>query len=259
MAAKSTQQLGFTLTPPTKDNFGGAPWKHDANLAILAERVKSAHPEWFGAARDFSIEYLWRAKGGTSRGEPKFADCVKLGGLAYHFSSADFVIWFAADHLAEFGFKEREFEALMFRQLMHIGSNENTGSATLVPFDFKGFNAELAEYGPWDEALKKMHQTLQPTLFDGEKAETVGEAETAEPSTEGDEAEEVASGVVVPLRPEQPVELPPAEVLPTTDLAAEAMAEAGWTLPPTTNGHPQADPESDAETERNFAASRSRR
>jgi hypothetical protein len=241
MAAQTTQ-LGFTLTPPTKDGFGGAPWKHDANLAMLADRVMTAHPERFRVASQYSIEYLWRAKGGTSRGEPKFADCIKLGGLAYHFSSADFVIWFAADHLTKYGFKEREFEALMFRQLMHIGSNENTGSAVLVPFDFKGFNAELVEYGPWDEALKKMSHTLQPTLFDGE----------ADDQEEG--AEDETGGVVVPIRAEQPEDLPPAETLPTTDLAAEAMAEAGWTLPPTTNGHPRTD--ADAEAEANFAASR---
>jgi hypothetical protein len=227
MAAKSTQQLGFNLTPPTKDGFGGAPWKGDASLAILAERVMQKHPERFTVARNFSIEYLWRANGGTSRGEPKFADCMKLGGLAYHFSSADFVIWFAADHVADFGFKDLEYEALMFRMLMHIGSNENTSSATLVPFDFKGFNAELAAYGPWDEALKKMSQTLQPTLFGG--------------AAEEDPAEDA----------------PPADVQPTTDLAAEAMAEAGWTLPPTTNGH--ATSESDAEAEQNFAAARSGR
>lgn len=246
MAAQTTQ-LGFTVTPPTKDGFGGAPWKEDANLAMLADRVMKAHPERFRVARNFSIAYLWRANGGTTRGEPKFADCVKLGGLAYHFSTADFVIWFAADHLTDFGFKEREYEALMFRQLMHIGSNENTGSAVLVGFDFKGFNAELAAYGPWDEALRKMSHTLQPTLFDGE------EEETEEESAEGEDKPEV-SGVVVPIRAEQPEDLPPAETLPTEDLSAHAMAEAGWTLPPTNGALPHT--ESDAEAEANFAAGR---
>jgi hypothetical protein len=243
MAAQTTQ-LGFNVTPPTKDGFGGAPWKGDANLAMLADRVMSAHPERFTVARQYSIEYLWRASGGTTRGEPKFADCVKLGGLAYHFSSADFVIWFAADHLADFGFKERQYEALMFRQLMHIGSNENTSSAVLVGFDFKGFNAELAAYGPWDEALKKMSETLQPGLF----AETADEPEEAS-EEEGDR------GVVVPIRAEQPEELPPSEVQPTQDLSAEFMASNGWSSdPPPANGHPHT--RADEEAEQNFAASR---
>lgn len=267
MAAKITQ-IGFNVVPPTKDGFGGAPWKGDANLAILADRVMSQHAERFRVTRNFSIEYLWRAKGGTSRGEPKLGDCVKLGGLAYHFSSADFVIWFAADHVADFGFKEREYEALMFRMLMHIGSNENTGAATLVPFDFKGFNAELAAYGPWDEALRKMHQTLQPTLFDQQSPE-YSEAMDAvehlhqqrEEAAEG--AEVVGSfpgedGETMNVMLERGPESDPAEVLPTEDISAAFMASEGWPVdPPPTNGtHPHT--ESDKTAERAMAGGRRR-
>lgn len=251
MATKITQ-IGFNVVPPTKDGFGGAPWKGDANLAILADRVMSQHAERFRVTRNFSIEYLWRAKGGTSRGEPKLGDCVKLGGLAYHFSSADFVIWFAADHLADFAFTDRMYEALMFRMLMHIGANENTSAATLVPFDFKGFNAELAAYGPWDEALKKMSQTLQPTLFDG-----------VEPGEEAAEAAEVvgsftnADGEVTNVMMERGPESEPAEALPTERPAEEFMASVGWEVDPTpTNGLPHT--ESDKAAERAMAGGRRR-
>jgi hypothetical protein len=257
MAAQTTQ-LGFNVTPPTKDGFGGAPWKADANLAILAERVMSKYPERFTVARNFSIEYLWRANGGTTRGEPKFADCVKLGGLAYHFSSADFVIWFAADHLSDFGFKDRDYEALMFRQLMHIGSNENTSSAVLVGFDFKGFNAELAAYGPWDEALKKMSQTLQPTLFDAPAAVADGERRAAEGvALIEDYRQSLAEEAATESAAEASEDLPPAEVQPTEDLSSAAMADAGWTLDPAPNGRPHS--EADEEAEQAFAASRRRK
>jgi hypothetical protein len=95
--------------------------------------------------------------------------------------------------------------------------------------DIEEFRGVIERHGLWrpdlcqfaEEAVK--HR--QPTLFDGVEA--------------------------------APEDLPPAEVLPTEDLSAAAMQDAGWTLPPTTNGH--GDPASDAETERNFAASRSRK
>jgi hypothetical protein len=270
MAAKITQ-IGFNVVPPTKDGFGGAPWKGDANLAILADRVMSHHAERFRVTRNFSIEYLWRAKGGTSRGEPKLGDCVKLGGLAYHFSSADFVIWFAADHLADFAFTERMYEALMFRMLMHIGANENTSAATLVPFDFKGFNAELAAYGPWDEALKKMSQTLQPTLFDGDPSTQAAGYSAADDAVqdvtarreERAEAAEVvgsftnAEGEVTNVMLERGKEAQPAEVQSTEDVSAAFMASMGWEVDPTpSNGLPHS--ESDAEAERAMAGGRRR-
>jgi hypothetical protein len=103
-----------------------------------------------------------------------------------------------------------------------------SASSCLLGHDVEEFRAVIERHGLWKADLRKFAETAiqhrQPTLFDA-------------------------------IDGAPPEELPPAETQPTTDLAAEAMAEAGWTLPPTTNGtHPHT--EADAAAEETFAASR---
>ena len=233
-ATATTTQLGFSITPPSKDAFGGQPFKHAPELHLLKDRVITKFHPRFSVVENFEVDCLWRARGGTRRGEPVYGDCLKPGGLTLYYGHADFVVVFAADHLSELTMRDEDYEALMFECLCHIGSNENTGSAVLLPFDFQGFTASLSAFGAWREDLRKMANTIQPGLF-------VVEDE------DGDE--ETASVEDVP---------PPAETLPTDRPSDAFMAEQGWPVdPPPTNGHPHT--EVDAETEREFAAARSGR
>lgn len=265
MAAKATQ-LGFNITVPGKDAFGGNPFKSAPELAVLADRVMKEHAPRFNVVSNFSLDYLWRARGGTRRGEPVYGDCLKPGGLALYYGTSDFVIVFAADHLSEMSFTDESYAALMFECLSHIGSNENTGSAVLLPFDFQGFNASLAAFGPWREDLRKMGHVVieQPSLFntvedivaraDQRSAEGVALIEDYRASLAAEAAEN--GEAVAEAAAEVPEELPPAEVQPTTDISAEFMGSNGWSLDPLpTNGeHPHSP--ADEETEQNFAASR---
>jgi hypothetical protein len=165
MAAPVTQ-MTFELTVPGKDAFNGKPFLVAPELSRLADAVIDRHAPRFELLTDFSVDYLWRARGGTRRGEPILADLLKPGGLTLHYSQADFVVVFSANHLVDLGLTALQWEALMFEQLSKAGSNENTGTAELRPYDFAGFNAALEAYGPWREDLKLMASTVweQPAL-----------------------------------------------------------------------------------------------
>lgn len=228
MAAKITQ-LGFNISVPDKDAFGGKPFKNANELGVLMNKVIQKHAPRFDVTENFTIDQVWRARGTTRRGEPVLADCLKPGGLALYYSEADFVLVFNAQHLADLALTEDQWEALVFEQLCKIGANENTGTAELLPYDFAGFNASLEAYGAWRTDLQRMANQIQPGLF------------VVEDKAEGEE-------------PDAEDAPPPAETLPTHDLAADAMADAGWTIPP--NGHPRVDEASDAAAEQNFAAAR---
>lgn len=164
-------QISYEIHVPGKDAFGGKPFLAAGELATLGDRVIEQHQPRFDVCADFQIDYLWRARGGTSRGEPILANTLKPGGLALHYSRADFVVVFSADHLSELGLTQIQYEALMFEQLSKVGSNENTGSAELRPYDFAGFTAAIEAYGPWREDLRLMARTIrqQPGLFDDDE------------------------------------------------------------------------------------------
>lgn len=189
--AATVQQMSLTITPPGKEGFGGKPYKSAPDLAQLAARVMNKHQLRFTVVQNFEVEYLWKARGGTERNEPKYGDCVMPGGLTKFFAKLDFVIWFAADHLGELSLSDDQYEALMFRQLSKIGTNENTESPLLVGYDFAGFNAELQAYGPWEEQLRKMAHILQPELWAG--ADEGADDEESADDSDTDEAEEVAA------------------------------------------------------------------
>lgn len=171
MSATATQ-LTYQLAVPGKDQFKGQPFLPAPDLETLADAVMDRHATHFELLADFSLDYLWRARGGTSRGEPILANLLKPGGLAHHYSHADFVVCFSADHLVDLGLTERQWEALMFETLQKAGVNENTGSALLRPYDFAGFTATLEAYGAWREDLKLMARTVkeQPGLFEDDEA-----------------------------------------------------------------------------------------
>jgi hypothetical protein len=242
-------QLGFNISVPAKDAFGGAPFKHAPELAVLSDRVQQAHHPRFSLVGGFTVDYIWQARATTRRGEPVLADCLKPGGLTHYYSTCDFVIVFNAANLEDLGLTDRQYEALMFECLCHIGSNENTGSPVLLPYDFSGFNASLSAYGPWRENLRKMAHAVraQPTLFEVADVEEEAGQVSADPDSPIPGTVETADAV-------------PAEVQPTQDLSADFMRESGWPVDPphATNGH-HVDAESDAEAEREFATARRRR
>lgn len=112
---------------------------------------------------DADITYLWKRKGGKSKGKPIFGMCVKPGGLTAHFARCHFVIWIAADHLRESGFTNFQLEALVYHELLHtdseIDDNEKSPTYGEAKFILRGhdnelFVDELTRYGAWHHAHK---------------------------------------------------------------------------------------------------------
>jgi len=204
--------------------------------AIAQQLIPEYHPHLIEA----SIVYLFTTQERKYRGDVVLGTAQRLGMLPRYFSSGtsadleegyDFCILLSQDQWKFLTHDQRR--ALIDHQLSHCGvrrtvnhlTQEVSEHWTLLPHDVEEFRGVIERHGLWRPDLRQFAEEAvkhrQPTLFDNQ---------------------------------EDPQ---PAETLPTEDLSAAAMEEAGWTLPPTTNGH--GDPAADAETERNFAASRSRK
>jgi hypothetical protein len=143
-------------------DFGPAP-----DIARIAEALIAAEEVRFGFLRDVDVRYLWKRKGGKSKGKATLGKCVKASGLVkYLGSDADFVIWVAADATRERALTTRQMEALVFHELLHISQGDD-GEPILVGHDFEGFAAELDTYGPWSADLKLAARSVrQAGLWD---------------------------------------------------------------------------------------------
>lgn len=143
------------------DDFIEAPEIARVGHALIAER-----PE-FAFLQNATIEFVWRRKGGTSNGNIVLGKAVKPSGLVKHYSGADFVFWFAADHLRDSHPTAWQMEALIDHELRH--AHEEDGKFSLGGHDFEGFAAELHHYGFYQESLRLIKRaTRQMPLFEDE-------------------------------------------------------------------------------------------
>lgn len=194
--ANQVEVLGNQIKIPTKDAFGTEPFKSAPDLNALGAALIAKHPDRLKAAGKAEIRYLWKANGGSQYGKPNYGTCEKTSGLVHHFAGCDFVVWFAADHLAETAFMQAQLEALMFRCLCHVGVNENTKSFQFIGPDFHGYADEVRLYGLWDQPLRELGQAMrQMPLF-----ETAGDDYTEPPANISrfphTEADAAAEGLV---------------------------------------------------------------
>jgi len=166
------------LRVPKSTEFDSDGWADSTALYQRAQALIERHPDELEHLEGMSLSFLWKLKGGKSRGRPIYGQCVKAGGLLKHFATSTFLIWLAADHVLAARYGDREIEALLFRQLLAAGVadvDENTGrggGATLVPPDVQAYAAELRVYGLWESTLKSAAQAFrQAPLFTGEPSD----------------------------------------------------------------------------------------
>lgn len=123
-------------------------------------------------ATDYRLIYLWKDKGGKSKGRATLGKCTKPSGLLAHFADTDFVIWLAADHLRSNAATHREVEAVVFHELQHVGeteADEEKGTepdAAIVGHEFEGFFAELREYGTTVRDMRQIVAAAQQLTLD---------------------------------------------------------------------------------------------
>jgi hypothetical protein len=161
------------LKVPKSDQFDSDGWADSTALHKRALLLIERHPDDLEHLETMTLGFLWKLKGGKSRGRPVLGRCVKPDPLLKHFSGSTFLIWLAADHVLAARYRDREIEALLFRQLLAAGvaePDEDTGrggGATLVPPDVEAYAAELRVYGLWEAKLKAAAVAFrQAPLFD---------------------------------------------------------------------------------------------
>lgn len=125
-------------------------FKLDYGLDRIANRLMTAvYPEKFRRLADVRIAYLWKRKGGKTRGKRLYGAVMPappvLAALAEE--RFDFILWLAADHGRELRWTGRQVEALLFHELKHLEHDVDAGRIRAVAHDFEGFYDELVEYG----------------------------------------------------------------------------------------------------------------
>lgn len=180
------------LKVPGSSAFDDDGWADSNALANRALGLIERHPDELDHLRGVSIAYLWKLKGGKSRGRPVMGQCVKAGGLLKHYTSAVWLIWLAADNVLAAGYGDREIEALLFRQLLHAGVSEvdedtgRGGGPAYQPHDVAVFEAELRVYGLWERSLKAVAPAFQQaSLFDSEERAVEEELDREEAAQAG--------------------------------------------------------------------------
>ena len=160
------------LSAPTADAFAGdhglpQDFAEASDLAYRADQLMAADPNRFGPIANLEVAYLWKRRGGKSRGQLTLGKCKKATGDLRFFSGMDAVIWLAADHHA--GLSDERIEATLFHELLHLGVDEESGLVELVGHDFEGFAAEVVKYGAILDDVQAMAGAFhQLALFAGE-------------------------------------------------------------------------------------------
>lgn len=155
---------------PTDDRFAaeGADFLEGLDIKTIARRHIEQYPE-FGHLADVLIAYAWKRTGGETNGKAVFGKCVKASGLLKYFSAQTFVIWLAADHCREWGFSNRQLEALVYHELCHCGETETKDGerkAVLLPHDVETFASEIERYGLWTDDLRRIKPTFDQAQLD---------------------------------------------------------------------------------------------
>lgn len=123
------------------------------------------------------IDYRWKHKGGMSGGNAIGGKCVKLSGPAKHYADgAHFLVWLAADHCEVEGFSDRQIEALVYHELLHIErvetDEEDLEGQPIIKYrtrghDFEGFYSELEQYGMWNRVYQRLDEVVRQMALPG--------------------------------------------------------------------------------------------
>ena len=115
----------------------------------------------FGYLKELKLVYLWKDKGGESKGKLVLARIQRPKGLLAKFCDADFIVWLAADHHRALRSTRFQVEATVFHELCHSDFNEEKDKARLVGHDYEGFCREVELYGAWRPDLENASKAFQ--------------------------------------------------------------------------------------------------
>lgn len=145
---------------PLETQFGGEDFLPAPELAQIGTQLIRAH-DTLDHLTQVEVAIFWKRTGGKKRGRPVFGETAKRSGLVSAFTTADFIVWLAADHVLEAEYTDRQIVALLHHELMHISfvdpedDEEGARKYVLVGHDFEFFGEELRIYGAWEEMLQE--------------------------------------------------------------------------------------------------------
>jgi hypothetical protein len=148
----------LTLTPPSEAAFGTEDFLPASDLERMAARFIAEYPGHFGHVANARLSILWKRAGGKSRGQIRMGQCSKTSGRARFWGESEFVIWLAADHLRRS--PSEKIANVLFHELLHIGSDPDTGDAKIVGHDLEFFFAEVSERGLWRPEMEQAHEVF---------------------------------------------------------------------------------------------------
>jgi hypothetical protein len=155
----------FSVPPVAEFDQEGTDFLPAPDIQRIAYALIAERPE-FGFLTDASLEFVWKRKGGANGGHAVLGKCQKPSGLLKHYSAADFVFTFSADHCRDMGLTAWQMEALIDHELRH--AHEEDGTYSTVGHDYEGFTAELRHYGFWGEGLKAIKRGMRQMPLFGE-------------------------------------------------------------------------------------------
>ena len=163
------------------------------------------------------IDFKWQRTGTNWKGKRSIGKLKRVSGEFVDYCPAQFIVSLAADTARLAGFTDRQVEAALFHQLLHI-DRDKKGNWIRVGHDFEGFGTEVRHYGPWTEDLKIGGQAFtaahQMGLFD--------QAGTCDDDEDTDEDDDGA-GVLIhadgtPMTAEEIAEMEAAELADDDDV-----------------------------------------
>lgn len=157
-------------------------------LQNLAEELIERHG-FLEQLEACELEFKWQRLGTNSNGKRSIGTLKRVSGVWADYCSAQFVIYLAADTARLANFTDRQVEAALFHQLLHIGKDKK-GNWIRVGHDFEGFGTEVRHYGPWTEDLKIGGQAFTA-------AHQMGLFDQACDDEDDDEAEDDGAGVLI--------------------------------------------------------------
>lgn len=137
---------------PTDASFLKRDFQAAPGLANLADELIERHG-FLSQLENCRLEFKWQRKGANSKGKRSIGALKRVSGVWMDFCDAQFIVYLAADTARLAGFTDRQVEAALFHQLLHI-DRDAKGNWIKVGHDFEGFGTEVRHYGPWTEDLK---------------------------------------------------------------------------------------------------------
>ena len=152
----------YPIPPPTRfvsESATAIAYVEAPDLVGLSDELRGSYDE-LADTELADVGFLWKGRGGRSKGTLKLGAATKPSGLLAHYCHHQFVIWLAADHMRGFKHLERgsgemtvgatwgDVSALLYHELRHVGFDEDE-QPLIQPHDVETFAGEMLNFGAW--------------------------------------------------------------------------------------------------------------